>query len=827
MGHFVLIRDRQRATRRWLPAAILPLAAFALMASSRSKADDGAAVASDSSPVPVLMPLPPIGPVPNPVPAAPGGAATSTASDDNISSRRQASSTTSRETAPANPSSTAGPMVLQPAASPPVVPALAVPAPPVAAPPVAAPIIPTPIVVMPSVATPSALPSSSTASDPFAASAQTPAQPIITQPAAVQPITAQPSTTGDTKPSTTPPAIVHADAEPIIDWSFPEELNSGSQLTPADGVHTVTPASAAIADATSAATPPDIGSGSSDDLPEMRPLEVEVAQFKEIRPGVTTSEELIQKWGEGKLQRKKDGQTRRIYKLGSYQEVAVLLEHGRVAAINVRFDSPIESTALAERFHLDPDSSVPVNDDGGQALGISYPDRGTLFSFDGGTKLVSQMLLEPIDPQPFLLRAVHEVDYHPGWSLRDVDYALKLEPTHAESHDMRAQILLGIGRPEDALKSVNRAVGLAPANPAMILTKAAVLSRLDNGEEAVQLTKSVAERPDLSGLLKAHALCQLAELTAGAGGQDKRAVELYLAAIKVAQPLAADDRVAIRRLAKQVLLDAHLGAANDIAWGVWQKKSITVARWINQANDLAQDLINHEQADPELGLQVAHMAVAASDGTEGKWDAAEWIRQALDTGRKLIADVDDPLRKQQLEWEVGTALVDALEVQRTAGLNAQSLAHAMSVLRYLQSGIQYRQRTSETMYILGRAYFQIGLIHAVVEHDHATAALWFDHAVPLLDRPLPSWAGSRIGRNGEMLVSMGISYWQTGNHEEALRLTQQGTTLMAKAVAMKLLNDGALAVPYGNLAAMYRQMGHSQEARAYAEMAAKHDTLHR
>ena len=95
-------------------------------------------------------------------------------------------------------------------------------------------------------------------------------------------------------------------------------------------------------------------------------------------------------------------------KLGDIQarhvkEVAVLLEHDRVAAINVRLDSPTETTALAERFHLDADSGVPVTDETGQSLGISYPDRGTLFSFDAGTKLVSQMLLEPIDAEPFLL----------------------------------------------------------------------------------------------------------------------------------------------------------------------------------------------------------------------------------------------------------------------------------------------------------------------------------------------------------------------------------------------------------------------------------------
>ena len=134
----------------------------------------------------------------------------------------------------------------------------------------------------------------------------------------------------------------------------------------------------------------------------------------------------------------------------------------------------------------------------------------------------------------------------------------------------------------------------------------------------------------------------------------------------------------------------------------------------------------------------------------------------------------------------------------------------MAVLRYLQSGIQYRQRTSETMYVLGRAYFQVGVIHAMVDRDHTTAVLWFDRALPFLDRPLPPSAASRIGRHGELLVSMGISYWKTGHHEEALRLTQRGADLMTKAVAMKLLDDKSLAVAYSNLASMHRQMGHSR-----------------
>jgi tetratricopeptide (TPR) repeat protein len=689
--------------------------------------------------------------------------------------------------------------------------------------------------------TPPADAASTTASDDTSPAQTAETKPLRTPPPTNLPLSDRPSTA---LPSPAQPAIarplpgpasstdvraasLHVDVLPQSDWAQPAPASADAKTQSASGTGLVTPASAAIPETASAVAPANIAIQAESDLPALPSLQVEAARFKDIQPGVTTTDELIERWGEGKLLRQKDGTVQREYNLETYPRVTVSLERKRVSVIDVRLEEPTEPVTLAQRLRLDTDSSVPVLDDAGQLLGQSYPDRGILFSFDSGTKLVSQMLLEPIDPQPFLVRAATEGDLHPGWGLRDVDYALQLDAKHAESHDMRAQMLLSIGRPGEALKAANRAIELAPEKAAFVLTKATILARLDRRSEAVKLTQSVIDRADLPPLLKAHALCQLAELSAGPAGDDKRVIELYMSAIKTAQPLVSDERFAVRRLAKHLLLDAHLGAATDIAWGVWQKKSATVARWIQQADQLAQDLIDHEEADPKLRLDVARRAMSAAAGTDGKWDAADWTQQALDTGRKLIAEADDPLRKEALQWELGAALVDALEVQRTAGLNAQSLAHAMAVLKYLQAGIQYRQRTPECTYILGRAYFQIGVIHAVVQRDHTTAVLWFDRATPFLDRPLPPSAASRIGRNGELLVSMGISYWQTGHREEGLRLTQRGTDLMSRAVAMKLLNDGALAVPYGNLAAMHKQMGHSEQARSYSEMAAQHDPLQR
>jgi hypothetical protein len=74
-------------------------------------------------------------------------------------------------------------------------------------------------------------------------------------------------------------------------------------------------------------------------------------------------------------------------------------------------------------------------------------------------------------------------------------------------------------------------------------------------------------------------------------------------------------------------------------------------------------------------------------------------------------------------------------------------------------------------------------------------------------------------REGEMLVSIGVTYWQLGQQGRALEVTQSGATLIELAVEDGILAKSALAVPYSNLATMYQQMGENTNAAKYTEMA--------
>jgi hypothetical protein len=72
---------------------------------------------------------------------------------------------------------------------------------------------------------------------------------------------------------------------------------------------------------------------------------------------------------------------------------------------------------------------------------------------------------------------------------------------------------------------------------------------------------------------------------------------------------------------------------------------------------------------------------------------------------------------------------------------------------------------------------------------------------------------------GEELVSMGVTYWQIGEKDRALDLTLNGATLTQQSVDRGVLPKTSLAVPYGNLATMYKQLGQVGDAAKYAELA--------
>ena len=346
-----------------------------------------------------------------------------------------------------------------------------------------------------------------------------------------------------------------------------------------------------------------------------------------------------------------------------------------------------------------------------------------------------------------------------------------------------------------------------------------MLAESGHWTEAAHEANKAAETSNKRPHIQALATCLMGDLAASGPKPDfNKALNLHTQAIRIADALAYDPHPAIRVAAKKVLVDAHLGAAHDIAWGEWKEKPKAVTKWLERAVVVADDLVNGEGASQERLLRVYTRALAAYVGVQGGIDPEPTVQAAMEIGDKLIAAARDSHRKAELQREMGTALYDAVQICQMRDDHQAALRNGEKAIEYLTQARETADSPSSD-FLLGRLYFRIGTIHATEDQDHKAAVAWFDKALPLVEGASPDELSVDLGRHGESLIGMGVSYWETGQRERALTLTQKGVRWMEQAVKRGEIGEATLAVPYGNLSAMHRATGSKEAADRFQTLA--------
>lgn len=556
---------------------------------------------------------------------------------------------------------------------------------------------------------------------------------------------------------------------------------------------------------------------------EARPL-----QFHGVQPGVTTQEDVRRLWGEPLESDEKDGVLHQSYELAPFRQVRITCYKGKVLKLEIALQNPFPIASVAERLELTEIQPVPIMNDQGDMLGQVYPERAVVMyvnskaSSEQGEPRVDQITFEELDPLIFARRAEWRLSEDLAGCLADAAQALALDSQCARALDLRAQALESIGRFDEASQASQQALELEPENLLIRLTHARVLGALAREQEAIAIAKSVAEESDHRPEIKARALCQWADLvSAGAERDFAQAAKMHMEAIQIAQPLLNHKRVEVRKAARRVLIEAHLGMASDVAWGFWKAKEKVVPRWLERAAELTRQAANEDGIDPAFEIRVYQRALGALAGMQGALDPADWAEGAERAGKALIESAGDDLQTQRLEWELGLALYDAVQAWHQRQDNDRVLKFGEMAAHYLEQGAGTRQPRPEDSYLMGRLYYRLGSVHAVGQEQHAQAVPWFDKAVPLLETELGAEQAPEVGSQGETLVSIAVSYWAVGRQDDAVRLMSKGAGLMERAVADGLLDGQALSVPYANLAAMHEHLGDTARAKSYTQMAAR------
>ncbi|MDG1991498.1 MAG: tetratricopeptide repeat protein, partial [Pirellulales bacterium] len=334
-------------------------------------------------------------------------------------------------------------------------------------------------------------------------------------------------------------------------------------------------------------------------------LAIDPASFRGAYPGKTTRADIDSEWGPGQTIPRDDGTECFFWKIEPFERVAVTFRDGIVTAIQIKLAKPVPSSELAKQLEIADLRTVAILDDDGSAIGQVFPERGVMFSLETGTTSATAVLLESLDADSFVLRAEGEMKSSAAFAVADLEYAIDIDPTHLRAHRLLLALMCDEGRWKTALQLAEKAEELGPGDAWTGLKRAEVLLRLDRPEDAQIAIDELIERPNVSSLLASQAGRLRGRIELDKATLDyEQTVDLFTEAIRKATPLAASRSENVRSVARQVLLDAHLGTAQAIAQGTWQQKNRVIPKWISRANNIVEKIDTKDPGRDRLELDL-------------------------------------------------------------------------------------------------------------------------------------------------------------------------------------------------------------------------------
>jgi hypothetical protein len=629
------------------------------------------------------------------------------------------------------------------------------------------------------------------------------------------------------------------DVAPVRNGLGPESsvLQASDQSTTADGAfaadipvrrNSPTPAPSA-ADADEAPIPTD------DSIPNLSRLDaqgeptlaVDPASFNGIEPGRTTANEMRAamepKYGLGEAFTREDESAGFAWELdeGPFERAEATVIDNVVESIRIKLGDPLSVDELSALWEIGDLNSVSILDESGVSIGEVFPELGLIFSLKPGTRSALAVMIEPLDPEAFVLRAEGELEGDTNLALLDLRYAVQIDPQHLRARRMLMTLLCEQGKWQQAITLGSTTEELDPEDVWTRLKNASVLMSLGRFDEARAKVEAVKAMPQLEAVAAGQVERMLGRIDVESGKPDfKSAVRHFDSAIRTAMPLKPHKSKSVRDAARDVLLDANLGMAVAIAKGEWQKKGEVVSKWLAAATKLVDDVSPDAADRPLLEIQLCRGALAAASGCDSL-DPLPWVKRLLVTRDRMSADLTDPWRRRQIDWEVGHGLADALTASQKRGEASKLLDNATLTVAYLERGAEQRELTDAERATIGDLLFRIGVLHSLGNGDHATAVTWFDKVQPYWARNACFTEHGEVGRLGESYVSMAVSYWQVDRRDDALDLCRRGIDCMVTAVNDQLLEEPALALAYGNLSKMYAEQEEEELSKTFAEMASR------
>ncbi len=357
-------------------------------------------------------------------------------------------------------------------------------------------------------------------------------------------------------------------------------------------------------------------------------MHYDAVKFQGIAVGKSTKHELTTTWGHpDDAATTAEGEVL-IYRKPPFQAIEVLVgTNGIVASIKITLAAPLESKRLTEQLSLDRIGAATIADNAGKPLGLAFPERGVMFMYARAEKItpvdedkpvaaaattVSHVVIEPLDPHAFVLRAENHLNGPYTQNINDLKTAISLDPEFAYAYCLLAKIYLATGQADLADAAAAEACDIEPKNASFQLCRAQARELLGEYDDAVLKVRAVLDREDLAPIDRAQAQHQMGRLASlGDGEIASKTITFETRAIDIADKLANSKDARERHAAKQLLVEAHIGIAEEIARQSYNQKVESLSLWVGRASGLAEDYIANDGGSVELRLYISQRVLAS------------------------------------------------------------------------------------------------------------------------------------------------------------------------------------------------------------------------
>lgn len=546
--------------------------------------------------------------------------------------------------------------------------------------------------------------------------------------------------------------------------------------------------------------------------------------FAELVPGVSKAAQVLEVLGEPRLSLQQGERLIQTYMLEPYERVGVVMRGDLLESVHLHLSKTLPLEEFVGQLELPVAEGVDLRLAQTAALERLFPERGVslICQEKAGQAFVTQVSFHPIRELDFL-QAARQLEYSRFTrALQLARYAQQLNPESTAAIAAEARVLAHAGEQIPALKALGRVTQLAPADLPSQLLQARLWAETGHASNAIQQVRQLRNSTSTPSVLRARAALLLGQLI------DRRTdkgvvIQYHEEAIERVRQILPELAGRERNEALLLLVDAHRSMAGVVASGSWEAEKTAAAslRWLEIADKLSVHLATRGVAPGLVQLDgtLAQLEVQATLRDEA--DESAMVQQLESIAQAMLEGETDPLLIRELHWKLATGLFHAAQMARHRGATDESIGLALKADKQIATAKSPRQSALSGQVLLGGLHFLIGSQYAIARQDHDRAVIWYEKALGLLDQSGMETTWTERGWHGERLVSMGLSFWQSGNRARGLELTEKGNLWVETAVKEDNFPRQHLAVPYGNLAFMYRALGQMQRADKFAEQAAR------